>query len=92
MDYGKFINGRLEIFKNPLRLEDMMVFNPPADMLEAEGYKPILFSETPQAREGYYMAYNWAEDATEIYQDWYEVLMPEPEISDGEYLLKALGL
>ena len=39
------------------------MFNPSADMLEAEGYKPIVFSEMPQAREGYYMAYNWAEDA-----------------------------
>jgi len=92
MKYGKLTEGRLEFAPNPLRLEDRTVFNPPADMLEAEGYKPIVFSEMPQAREGYYSAYNWAENSAEIYQDWYEVLMPEPEISDGEYLLKALGL
>ena len=92
MKYGKLTEGRLEFAPNPLRLEDKIVFNPPADMLEAEGYKPIVFSETLPAREGYYMAYNWAEDVTGIYRDWYEVLMPEPEISDGEYLLKALGL
>lgn len=46
----------------------------------------------PEQKDGYYFTCTWNENETEIYPVWEEHLLPEPELTDGEYLLEKLGL
>ena len=92
MQYGKIVERRLEWFFNPLRLEDRVVFNPSAGLLEENGYKPVVFSEPMPVEDGYYWNFTWKENSAEIYQDWFLEELPPVELTDGEYMLKKFGL
>lgn len=89
MTYAKLINGILMIAPRKLRSGAVLVYNPPAALLEAEGYKPVVFTEAPAAEEGFRAVCGWTETANGILQTW--TLEPEGDVSDAEALAILLG-
>lgn len=67
------------------------VFNPTNEMLEGLGYKPVTFSEMPEAPEGYYAEAYWSETNGAIEQLWRFVELPPEEPSAEEILNIMLG-
>ena len=78
--YAKLINGALQRAPRKLPGDGTIVYNPPAEMYLAAGYKPVTFTEAPEAPEGYYYESGWEETAEAIVQTW--TLVQEPDDID----------
>ena len=50
--YGKIINDTLVIAPNPVRLGDVMYYNPTNDTYRAAGYLPVVKTSCPDPDEG----------------------------------------
>lgn len=91
--YAKLINGALVYA--PRRLpteidgEPYTVFNPPAEILEADGWLPVVYTEPPEAPEGYHYEPTYAEWQTEtgrkILQEW---MLVQDEITEEDALVR----
>ena len=81
--HAKLIDGNLQIAPKKLPGDGTIVYNPPAEMYAAAGYKPVTFTEAPEAPEGYYYESGWEEQSEAIVQTW--ILTPLPDdIDDAE--------
>ena len=83
MYYGKLIDGELQFAPRKLNGDGVVVYNPPAEMYLAAGYKPVEFTDAPEAPEGFYYESAWEENADSIVQTWTLVPLPD-DISDDE--------
>lgn len=81
--YGKLIDGNLQIAPRKLPGEGVVVYNPPAEMYLAAGFKPVEFTDAPEAPEGYYYDSGWEEQEEAIVQTWTLVELPD-DIDDAE--------
>lgn len=88
--YGKLINGVLHRAPGMLHIGSNNVWNPTADQYAAAGYKPVEFTEMPEAPEGYSYESGWEEQETAIVQTWTPVELP-PDIPDEEAMAIILG-
>ena len=79
--YAKLIEGALNIAPKKLPGDGVIVYNPPEEMYRAAGYKPVTFTDAPEAPEGYYYESGWEETAEAIVQTW--TLTPLPDDIDG---------
>lgn len=75
MKYAKLIEGEIVFAprKMPTEIggEPYVVFNPPAEMLIAAGYKPVTYTDPPDdPPEGYVYVPGWEEEEDEIVQTW----------------------
>ena len=70
--------------------EPYVVFNPPDEMLAADGWLPVRYTEPGEASPGCHMEPGWEEQNGEIVQIWTEV-EDSDEISDAEALEIILG-
>lgn len=93
MKYGTLTNGNLTPAPRRITLDGWQILNPTDVQYEAAGYKPVVYTDTPEAPEGYYAEAYWTETEEAIVQTWrLEELPPEePEapvwdISQGEYI------
>ena len=78
--YGKLINGELYGAPKKLSGDGVTVWNPPEAMYLAQGWKPVVFSDPPEAPSGYYYESGWEERTDEIVQTW--TLTPLPDDID----------
>lgn len=86
MKYAKLINGYPSYAPNPILHNGLWYGNPPSEIYEAEGYKPVRFTEPPtEPREGYQWSETWSETDTEIVQGWVLVEVP---ITDEDALVR----
>lgn len=86
MRYAKLINNFPSYAPNPILHDGNYIGNPPASVYEAEGYKPVQYTDPPgEADEGYQWSETWSETADEIVQGWEQVLVP---ISEEEALTR----
>lgn len=86
MKYAKLINNYPQYAPNPILHNGLWYGNPPGEIYEAEGYKPVVYSEPPRdAPSGYQWNEAWGETDTEIVQDWVLVEVP---ITDEEALVR----
>jgi hypothetical protein len=86
MRYAKLINNQLSYAPNPILVDGNWIGNPPGEVYEAEGYKPVVYTEPPtEPREGYEWQESWSETDTEIVQGWELVEVP---ITDEEALVR----
>ena len=84
MKYGKLIDGRLHTAPHVLPGDGVNVWNPPAEMYRAQGWKPVTFTEPPDdPPEGYHYEAGWEETADEIIQTWTLVESPD-DIDEAE--------
>ena len=79
MNYAKLIDGAIVYAPRKLRLETVTVYNPTPEMLIAEGYKPVVYTEPPETQPGYVAAPGWEETTDEIVQVWTVELAPVTE-------------
>lgn len=88
--YGKLIEGDLTIAPRNLPGDGVVVYNPPAEMYLSQGWKPVQFTEEPEAPSGYYYESGWEETDEAIVQTW--TLEPLPDdVDDSEALEILLG-
>lgn len=89
MKYAKLINGSIFYAPNPIAHDGMIRYNPPGSVYEAEGYKPVRYTDHPgEPDEGYQWSETWSETADEIVQGWEEMLVP---ISEEEALTRYVN-
>ena len=79
--YAKLIDGALQIAPKKLPGDGTIVYNPPAEMYAAQGWKPVQYTDPPEAPSGYYYESGWEETADAIVQTW--TLTPLPDDIDG---------
>lgn len=89
--YAKLINGNLTIAPKMLVIGSTKVWNATAEQYAAAGYKPVEFTEMPEAPEGYTYESGWMEQETAIVQTWTPVELPPEEMSAEEALEIILG-
>lgn len=86
MIYAKLIDGELILAPNPILVDGNWIGNPPGSVYEAEGYKPVTYTDPPgEPDEGYQWVETWTETDSEIVQDWVLVEVP---ISEEEALVR----
>ena len=94
MRYVKLINGALVYAPRKMNTEiggePYVVYNPPAEMLEADGWLPMIETEPPEAPDGYQYEPTYTEEGGEIVQGWKLVEDP-PDIPAEEALEIILG-
>lgn len=79
--YGKLIDGELQIAPKKLNGDGVVVYNPPAEMYIAQGWKPVEYTEQPgDPPSGYYYESGWEEQTEAIVQTW--TLTPLPDDID----------
>lgn len=82
MNYAKLINNQPSFAPNPILHDGLWYGNPPGEIYEAEGYKPVTYTEAPEVEEGYVAVPGWTETEEAIVQTW--VVEEEPDEIDGE--------
>ena len=71
MTYAKLIEGELIFAPNPILHAGLWYGNPPGEVYEAEGYKPVVYTEQPsETPDGYYWSEIWTEEDGNIQQGW----------------------
>ena len=81
--YGKLNEGSLTIAPRELSGDGVIVYNPPAEMYREQGWKPVEFTDAPEAPEGYTYESAWEEQEESIVQTWTLVPLPD-DIDDAE--------
>jgi hypothetical protein len=86
MRYAKLIDGNLQPSPNPIYIDPYWVGNPTPEMLTAEGYKPVVYSDPPgEAPSGFQWSEIWSEDDFNIQQGW---VLVEVSITEEEALVR----
>ena len=86
MKYAKLINGFPTYAPNPILHSGLWYGNPPGEIYEAEGYKPVVYSDPPgDAPSGFQWSEIWSEDDFNIQQGWVLVEVP---ITEEEALVR----
>ena len=70
MKYAKLIDGQIQFAPRKLTVGEYTVYNPTPEMLIAEGYKPVIYTDPPETQPGYIAVPGWTENALEIAQVW----------------------
>ena len=83
--YAKLIEGALNIAPKKLLGDGVIVYNPPESMYRAPGWKPVTFTDAPEAPEGYYYESGWEETAEAIVQTWTLTPLPDDIDEDEAY-------
>lgn len=78
--YAKLIDGALNIAPKKLSGDGVVVYNPPESMYREQGWKPVTFTDEPEAPEGFYYESGWEEQTDAIVQTW--TLTPLPDDID----------
>ena len=85
MKYAKLINNFPSYAPNPILHNGLWYGNPPGEIYEAEGYKPVVYSDPPgDAPDGFQWSEIWSEDDGNIQQGWMLVEVP---ITDEDALV-----
>ena len=86
MKYAKLMDDTVVFAPNPIKVGDSYIGNPPGSVYEAEGYKPVVYSDPPgDAPGGFQWSEIWSEDDFNIQQGWVLVEVP---ITDEEALVR----
>ena len=71
MKYAKLINNFPVYAPNPILVDGAYIGNPPGEVYEAEGYKPVVYSDPPSdPPAGYQWVESWSEGDGNIVQGW----------------------
>lgn len=85
MRYAKLINGYPSYAPNPIIVDGVRIGNPPASICEAEGYKPVTYTDQPEPQGVGWYVETWTETDGAIVQGWvWHEAGPDDEISGEE--------
>lgn len=79
--YAKLIDGALQIAPKKLPGDGTIVYNPPAERYAEAGYKPVSFTDPPEAPDGCCYESGWEEQSDAIVETW--TLTPLPDDIDA---------
>lgn len=79
MTYAKLIDGELVFAPNPILVDGNWMGNPPGSIYEAEGYKPVVYTEQPEPPGVGHWEETWTETDEAIVQGWVLVEVPITE-------------
>lgn len=83
MRYAKLIDGKPVYAPNPIRHNGLWYGNPTGEIYEAEGYKPVRYTDPPtEPGEGYQWSETWSETEDVILQGWELVPVPDDVSAD----------
>lgn len=86
MRYAKLINNSPVYAPNPILVDGVYIGNPPGEVYEAEGYKPVVYSDPPSdPPAGYQWTETWSEEQGNIQQGW---VLEKTPISEEEALIR----
>ena len=78
MKYAKLIDGYPSYAPNPIKHNGLWYGNPPGAVYEAEGYKPVQYTDPPEEPdEGYQWVEAWTETENAIVQGWEQIPIPD---------------
>jgi hypothetical protein len=86
MRYAKLINSQPVYAQNPILHNGFYIGNPPDFVYEAEGYKPVRFTDAPETDIGYEAVEGWTETEIEIIQTW-EIVESEVDPANAMEIL-----
>lgn len=86
MEYAKLIDNNLRLAPNPILHGGSYIGNPPAEVYEAEGYKPVRYTDSPEVEPGYVAVPGWTETEDEIVQTW-EIVEAEVDPAEAMEIL-----
>ena len=87
--YAKLIDGTISPAPRVLVRGGQRIYNPPAEVLAAAGWKLVVYTDAPEVEAGFAAAAGWTETAEVIVQTW--TVEPEGDIPDAEALEILLG-
>ena len=93
--YAKLQNGFLHSAPKTITLDGHTINNPLPEELEELGYKPVEYTDMPEATEGKHWESEWTEEENAIRQVWTLVddpVYPEPDLSADEALNIIMGV
>lgn len=93
--YGKLENNQLRYAPNILLVGKEQIINAPADTYKSQGWLPIVNTEQPEAKEGFYYSPYYAEVDGSIVQQWEKHEIPATdEATETDYInaLEDLGV
>ena len=70
MKYAKLVNNSISYAPRKIRHNGRWYFNAPEEIMRAEGYKPVVYEEMPEFREGFYIEPIYRETEREIHVYW----------------------
>ena len=88
MTYAKLINNQIQFAPNPIIVGDRQIGNPPGEVYEVQGYKPVTYTDSPEVEPGYIAVPGWEEQAEAIVQTW--TIEEEPDEVDAERAMEIL--
>ena len=90
MTYAKLIDGKLTLFRNPLQKDGMDIYNPSAEVLAGEGYKPYAEDAVDSSRlDACDLGFEYQETDTGIRKVW--VYTPNLEKAKAAKLAELNG-
>lgn len=75
--YAKLINDSLRVAPKKLVVGNDQIWNAPAATYLSQGWLPVIFTEAPEAPEGYYYEPGWEEEGNTIVQTWILTKLPD---------------
>lgn len=90
MTYAKLIDGHIQYAPRKIKDGETVIYNPPAEMLMAEGYLPIRMTSQPEVEDGYMAEMGWEQTGNEIVQTWTIVVDPYWNETEAEEILSIL--
>lgn len=92
MRYAKLNNNYPSYAPNPIHIGNRWWCNPPGSVYEAEGYKPVRFTEPPTEPGNGWWKETWSETEDAIVQGWeWHETTDEDEISPEEAIEILMG-
>ena len=92
MKYAKLNDGSISYAPNPILYNGLWFGNPPGSVYEAEGYKPVTYTDQPEPLGVGRWIETWTETEDAIVQGWvWHEAADEDEISDTEALALLTG-
>ena len=83
---GKIVNSGLALAPKKININGFLTFNPTNEMLKEQGYKEIMYSETPEPVEGKSWIPIYKDDTDVIVQTWDLIETPyQPETELEQY-------
>lgn len=91
MFYGKYIDGVLNLAPSHLHINDTFIYNPTDIQYINEGFKPLIYVDTPIPPEGFQYESSWEEHDDSIVQIWTLAELPPVEPTSDDILNIILG-
>ena len=83
--YAKLVDGNIIVAPNHIETDELHIYNPSKEQYAEQGYKPVRYTNMPEAQEGYSYQAGWEETDDEIVQTWTQEPLPDDIDETGAF-------